>query len=162
VKTFRDLDDLRSAVGARLGTSDWITVDQARVQRFADATDDHQWIHVDTERASSGPFGSTIAHGYLTLSLLTSLVWSVYRVEGLAMQINYGADKVRFLSPVVIPSRLRAAVDLVSVDPSGDGYRVKTNVTIEIEGSDKPACVAEVLAYVIPLPSQPEPTAGAS
>jgi len=129
-------------------------IDQARVDRFAEATDDHQWIHVDTDRARSGPYGSTIAHGYLTLSLVSSLVWQVYRTEGLSMEINYGSDKVRFLSPVVVPARVRAVVDLVSVDQAGDGYRIKTNVTIEIEGSEKPACVAETLAFVVPASSQ--------
>ena len=157
VTTFQDLAHLRSAVGTRLGASDWMDIDQARVDRFAEATDDHQWIHVDTHRARSGPYGSTIAHGYLTLSLLPSLVWQVYRTEGLSMEINYGSDKVRFLSPVVVPSRVRAVVDLASVDQAGDGYRVKTVVTVEIEGVEKPACVAETLAFVVPL----QPTSSA-
>ena len=154
MKVFPDLEHLRLAAGTRLGVSDWVAIDQARVERFAEATDDHQWIHVDLDRARSGPFGSTIAHGYLTLSLLPSLVWQIYRTEGLSMEINYGSDKVRFLSPVVVPARVRAVVDLVSVEKAGDGYRIKTIVTVEIEGGEKPACVAETLAFVVPASSQ--------
>ncbi|SDK27344.1 Acyl dehydratase [Nocardioides sp. YR527] len=145
-----DLSQLCLAAGTRLGVSDWLSVEQARIDCFADATGDHQWIHVDAEQAASGPFGTTIAHGYLTLSLVPALVWQVYRTEGLSMEINYGLDRVRFPAPVGVGSRIRAVVDLLSVDPSGEGFQVRTRITVEIEGGDKPACVAETLAYVVP------------
>src|SRR4051812_29987182 len=112
--TFRSIRELEEAVGTQLGVSDWLDIDQDRVNRFADATGDHQWIQVDTERARSGPFGTTIAHGYLTLSLISTLSWQAYRTEGLRMAINYGANRVRFPAPVPVPSRVRGVVDLVS------------------------------------------------
>jgi acyl dehydratase len=150
VRTFRGIDELRDAVGTQLGVSPWLDIDQERVDRFADATGDHQWIHVDPERARSGPFGGTIAHGYLTLSLISALSWEAYRTEGLRMAINYGANRVRFPAPVPVPSRVRGVVDLVSVEPNGDGYMVVTGVTVECEGGDKPACVAGTIGYLVP------------
>ncbi len=111
MKIFHGVAELTAAVGTHLGHSNWIDVDQARVNLFADATDDHQWIHIDPERALQGPFGSTIAHGYLTLSLMSEMMWQAYRVDGLAMQINYGCNKFRFPAPVPVPSRLRAGVE---------------------------------------------------
>jgi acyl dehydratase len=150
MKTFRGIDELVRAIGTRIGESGWMDIDQERVNRFAEATDDHQWIHVDPERASSGPFGGTIAHGYLTLSLLSALAWQAYRIDGLQMEINYGANKVRFPAPVRVPSRVRAVVDLLSVEPQGAGHMVATRVTVEREGEEKPACVAETLGYVVP------------
>jgi acyl dehydratase len=148
--TFRGVDELKDAVGTRIGVSPWLDIDQDRVDRFADATDDHQWIHVDPGRARSGPFGGTIAHGYLTLSLISALSWQAYQVEGLAMAINYGANRVRFPAPVPVPSRVRGIVDLVSLEPQGSGYLMGTRVTVEIEDGEKPACVAEIVGYLVP------------
>ncbi|MEU5060155.1 MULTISPECIES: MaoC family dehydratase [unclassified Streptomyces] len=148
MKVFQGIEELRNAVGTHLGYSDWHTVTQQQIDTFADATGDHQWIHVDSERAAAGPFGSTIAHGYLTLSLVPMLAWQVYRVEGVSMGVNYGANKVRFTSPVPVDSKVRAGVELVSVEPGGGGYRVTTRVTVERQGAGKPACVAETLSVV--------------
>ncbi|MGN6243061.1 MAG: MaoC family dehydratase [Motilibacteraceae bacterium] len=149
MRTFNGLDELEKAVGTHLGYSDWHEVTQEQIDLFADATGDHQWIHVDPERAKSGPFGSTIAHGYLTLSLVPKLVWQVYSVEGLKMGVNYGSNKVRFPSPVPVGSRLRAGVELVSLDRGPQGAQATTRVTIEREGGDKPACVAEILSVLV-------------
>ncbi|MGA4842938.1 MaoC family dehydratase [Streptomyces sp. G45] len=143
-RIFTSADDLRAAVGEPLGPSDWLTVDQKRIDLFAEATGDHQWIHVDPEKAAAGPFGSTIAHGYLTLSLLPVLVPGVMRVEGLRMGLNYGTNKVRFPSPVPVGSRVRATAVLTGVEETKDGgVQVTAAVTVEREGSEKPACVAE-------------------
>ncbi|MDF0531280.1 MaoC family dehydratase [Tsukamurella sp. 8F] len=149
MKVLNGIDQLHAAVGTHLGYSDWHTIDQAQIDAFADATGDHQWIHVDAEKAASGPFGATIAHGYLTLSLIPMLSWQVYRVEGTKMGINYGCNKVRFPSVVRVDSRVRAGVELVSVEPGGTGHSVVARVTIEIEGGGKPACVAEVVSVVV-------------
>lgn len=135
--------ELRDGVGEQLGHSDWLEVEQDRIDRFAEATGDHQWIHVDPERAKDGPFGTTIAHGYLTLSLLPALVPQVMRVEGMKMGINYGTNKVRFPSTVPVGSRLRATAVLREVEEVGGGVQVTAVVTVEREGSEKPACVAE-------------------
>ncbi|MFB7199554.1 MaoC family dehydratase [Streptomyces sp. NPDC056240] len=148
MKVFHGIEALRNAVGTHLGYSDWHTVTQQQIDVFADATGDHQWLHVDVERAAAGPFGSTIAHGYLTLSLVPMLAWQVYRVEGVSMGVNYGANKVRFPSPVPVDSKVRAGVEVVSVEPGGGGYRVTTRVTVERQGAGKPACVAETLSVV--------------
>ncbi|NLU69020.1 MaoC family dehydratase [Streptomyces sp. HNM0574] len=145
-RVFTSADELAAAVGEELGPSDWLEVDQKRIDRFADATGDHQWIHVDPERAATGPFGSTIAHGYLTLSLLPSLVPQVMRVEGIRMGVNYGVNKVRFPAPVPVGSRLRARAQLLEVAEAGGGVQVAAKVTIEREGGDKPVCVAESLS----------------
>ncbi|MFE0105027.1 MaoC family dehydratase [Streptomyces sp. NPDC059009] len=143
-KIFASPEELRAGVGEQLGHSDWLEVDQKRIDLFADATGDHQWIHVDAEKAAAGPFGTTIAHGYLTLSLLPSLVPQVMRVEGMKMGINYGTNKVRFPSPVPVGSRLRASAVLTDVTATKDGgVQVTATVTVEREGGDKPACVAE-------------------
>lgn len=150
MKVFHGVDELRDAVGTHLGYSDWYDIDQRQVDLFAESTGDHQWIHVDPERAAAGPFGTTIAHGYLTVSLLPVLTWQVSRTEGLKMEINYGSNKVRFPSPVPVPSRVRAGVELLSVEEFGDGFMVTSRVTIEREGGDKPACVAESLGYLVP------------
>ena len=141
--TMAELPDL---VGRELGTSDWFEVTQDRVNTFADATDDHQWIHVDHEKAAEGPFGTTIAHGFLSLSLIVPLASQVYRVEGVKMGINYGLNKVRFTSPVPVGSKVRANIDLADVsEVSGGALQVALKVTIEIEGSERPAVVAEWL-----------------
>ncbi|MFC4467158.1 MaoC family dehydratase [Streptomyces xiangluensis] len=142
-KIFTSADELKAAVGDQLGYSDWLEVDQKRIDLFADATGDHQWIHVDPEKAATGPFGTTIAHGYLTLSLLPALVPQVMRVEGMKMGVNYGTNKVRFPSPVPVGSRLRATAVLKEVAEAGGGVQVTAAVTVEREGGDKPVCVAE-------------------
>lgn len=149
MRVLNGLEELQAAVGEHLGHSDWIEIDQTRIDQFAEATGDHQWIHVDQEKAKAGPFGSTIAHGYLTLSLIPMLVWQIYTVEGTKMGVNYGANKVRFPSPVPVGSRVRAGVELVSVTPGGGGQQVVARVTIEREGGDKPACVAETVSVVV-------------
>jgi len=144
MRIFNGPDELRAAVGTNVGVSEWVTVDQKQVDTFADATGDHQWIHVDQERAKAGPFGTTIAHGFLTLSLLVPLVAQVYRTEGVRMGINYGLNKVRFTSPVPVGSRIRASVDIVEVSDVKDGaLQVTSKVTVELEGSQRPALVAE-------------------
>ncbi|GAA4926146.1 MaoC family dehydratase [Streptomyces coeruleoprunus] len=143
-RTFTSADELRAAVGGQLGYSDWLEVDQKRIDLFAEATGDHQWIHVDPERAAAGPFGATIAHGYLTLSLLPVFVPQVLRVEGVRMGLNYGTNKVRFPAPVPVGSRLRATAVLTEVaEVGGGGVQVTATVTVEREGGDKPVCVAE-------------------
>jgi len=139
------IDALRTLTGEHLGYSDWMTIDQERVNLFADATGDHQWIHVDAERAGTGPFGGPIAHGYLTLSLGPVLLPQIFSVGGIAMGVNYGANKVRFISPVAVGSRLRAGVRLLAVDDAAGGARVTIEVTFECEGAPKPSCVAEVI-----------------
>ncbi|MEE4594622.1 MaoC family dehydratase [Streptomyces sp. DSM 41524] len=142
-RIFTSPDELRSAVGEELGPSDWLEIDQKRVDLFADATGDHQWIHVDPEKAAAGPFGTTIAHGYLTLSLLPLFTPQLLRVEGVRMGINYGVNKVRFPSPVPVGSRLRATGRIVEAAEVKDGLQMTLTVTLEREGADKPACVAE-------------------
>jgi acyl dehydratase len=144
--TFASIDALRDAIGRDLGYSEWITIDQARIDQFADATGDHQWIHVDPERAAQGPFKTTIAHGYLTLSLLPALTSGFVRVDGIRMGVNYGVNKVRFPAPVPVDSRVRARVQIVSVEDVGGGVQVTSRVTIERDGGDKPVCVAESVA----------------
>ena len=138
--------DLLQLVGRELGPSEWTTVDQAMIDKFADATGDHQWIHVDVERAKrESPFGGPIAHGYLTLSLGPVLVPQVVRVEGIKMGVNYGCDKVRFPSPVPVGGKLRVGVELIDVADIDGGAQVKMRFTFEVEGAAKPACVAENL-----------------
>ncbi|MGW2052133.1 MaoC family dehydratase [Streptomyces sp. NPDC001858] len=150
MKIFEGLDELEKAVGTHLGHSDWLTITQEQVDLFAEATGDHQWIHVDPEKAATGPFGGTIAHGYLTLSLIPKLTWQIYKVDGLAMGVNYGANKVRFPAPVPVGSRLRAGVEVVSLVAGGGGRQLVTRVTIEREGGDKPVCVAETVSVLVP------------
>jgi acyl dehydratase len=145
---FRSADDLAAAVGTHLGFSDWLTVDQHRIDTFADATGDHQWIHVDPERAAAGPFGTTIAHGFLTLSLIPHLLRDLVDYPAWPVRINYGSDRVRFLSPVPVGSRVRASAELVAARPSATGTQVTVSVTVEIEGSDKPALVAQTLTLL--------------
>jgi acyl dehydratase len=145
-RVFSGLDELRAAAGTSIGSSDWLTVTQDRIDLFAEATGDHQWIHVDVERAKAGPFGSTIAHGYLTLSLLPVLVSQVYTVEGVRMAVNYGLDRVRFPAPVPSGSRVRAHVTVLEVADVTGGIQVRSEVTVEAEGQAKPVCVAVSLA----------------
>ena len=140
------LDRLQPLVGTEIGVSDWLTIDQDRIDAFADATGDHQWIHVDAEKAAAGPFGSTIAHGFLTLSLTVALTQGIELDMGEPkMAINYGLDKVRFTAPVPVGSRIRARVELMDVAEKGGGIQVKRKVTIEREGEERPAMVAETL-----------------
>jgi acyl dehydratase len=133
-----------------VGISDWHLVTQEQVNLFADATGDHQWIHVDPQRAAAGPFGGPIAHGFLTLSLIPMLLWQVFTVEGVRMTINYGLNKVRFPSATPVGSRVRAEVELLSVTDTAHGAQVVMAVTVEREGSDKPACVAETVTLIVP------------
>lgn len=150
MRTFRDLDDFASHVGEHLGYSPWHIVDQHQIDLFARATGDHQWIHVDPERAGAGPFGTTIAHGYLTLSLVPGFVATVYRIDGLAMTINYGSDKVRFPSAVPVDSRIRAGVELIAVERYDTHAQAHLRVTVERDGNPKPVCVAETVSRFVP------------
>jgi acyl dehydratase len=144
--TVSSIEELNKLTGQHLGWSGWHVIDQAQVNLFADATGDHQWIHVDPERAASGPFGTTIAHGYLTLSIIPAILSEVVRVEGFKFGVNYGCNKVRFPSPVKVGSKLRLGAAVGSVeDVGGDGVQVVLDITIETEGSDKPSCVAQVV-----------------
>ncbi|QKV95813.1 MaoC family dehydratase [Streptomyces sp. NA02950] len=149
-RIFTSTDELRSAIGQELGPSDWLEIDQKRIDLFADATDDHQWIHVDAEKAAQGPFGTTIAHGYLTLSLLPAFTPQLMRVDGVRMGINYGVNKVRFPSPVPVGSRLRATARIRELTEVTDGVQLTLVVTLEREGGDKPACVAEIVVRYYP------------
>jgi acyl dehydratase len=133
-----------------LGDSPWVELEQETIDRFADATDDHQWIHVDPVRAAEGPFGATIAHGYLTLSLLPRFLSELLEVGGAALAINAGLDRVRFVQPVTVGSRLRAGAVLTSAEPSGPGIRAHVRVTVEIEHQDRPALVADTLTIYVP------------
>ncbi|MEV5712859.1 MaoC family dehydratase [Amycolatopsis mediterranei] len=147
MRVLHGLEEIFAAKGSLLGTSDWVTVDQDRIDAFAGATGDHQWIHVDPERAAAGPFGATIAHGYLTLSLLPMFMVAVYRVEGARMAVNYGLNKVRFVTPVRVGSRLRGRTELVDAQPlDGAAAQLVFRTTVEIEGAERPACVAETVS----------------
>lgn len=146
---YASIADLETAIGAPAETSDWMTIDQNRIDQFADATNDHQWIHVDPERAAAGPFGKTIAHGFLTLSLISDLLFGITTVEGSPMVINYGLDKVRFLGVVPVDSRIRASSQITAVSSAAQGVRVESTVTIELEGSERPALVAESIALFV-------------
>jgi acyl dehydratase len=143
MKRFDRLEDLKALVGHSLGSSDWITVDQKRIQLFADATEDQQWIHVDAERAAAGPYRTTIAHGFLTLSLLPKLFESAFEVGDSRMGVNYGLNRVRFPAPVPSGGRVRGHFKLLSYEPVEGGAQLVTEVTVECEGSPKPVCVAE-------------------
>jgi acyl dehydratase len=151
MRTFSSVEELQEAAGEEIGTSDWLVIEQARVDRFAEATDDHQWIHVDPERAAAGPFGGTIAHGYLTLSLLPRFAWEIYTVEGVRTAINYGLNRVRFIHPVRVGARVRSTATLVSVTelPGGAQLVVSQRVDVEVDGKPKPACVAETISRVL-------------
>ena len=148
MRTFTSLDDVSAAADSEVGTSDWLSVDQARIDAFAEATNDHQWIHVDAERAAAGPFGTTIAHGFLTLSLLPFFASQVFALETPGARLNYGLDKVRFPHPVPVDSRLRSHVRFGTVTDLPAGKQLIVHHTVEIEGVEKPACVA---AHVVLL-----------
>lgn len=151
MRRFDTLDELAACVGQEVATSDWVSVTQEQVNRFADATGDHQWIHVDVERARAGPFGAPIAHGFLTLSLLPVFFDSAFEIKQGGMGVNYGLNKVRFTSPVPVGSRLRARMTLLSAAPiEGNGLQMAWSVAIEREGAEKPVCVAEALVRRYP------------
>ena len=142
--------ELLDAIGTELGAGEWIEIDQSRIDLFADATGDHQWIHVDPERAAAGPFGGPIAHGFLTLSLLPALQDGLLHVGEVAMAVNYGLDRVRFLQPVPAGSRVRASSVITNAEQTSMGVRLSQQVTVEIEGQDKPALVADAIALFVP------------
>ena len=144
-RTINGTDELRSLIGEHLGYSDYVEITQDQVNQFADATGDHQWIHVDVERATAGPFGAPIAHGYLTLSLGPALSPQIYSVGGFKMGVNYGAEKIRFPAPVPVGSKLRLGATLLGVDEVAGGIQMKMEFSFEVEGAAKPSCVAEVL-----------------
>lgn len=148
MRTFEDIAHLQQAVGTHLGYSEWHTITQEQINTFARATGDHQWIHVDPVEASTGPFGTTIAHGYLTLSLVPQLIWEIYDVKGVKMGVNYGAEKLRFPAPVPVDSKVRAGVELLSVVPAGGGHKVNALVILERDGGDKPVCVVETVSML--------------
>jgi acyl dehydratase len=151
MRVFETLAELGPLVGQTIGTSDWITIDQERINRFADATGDHQWIHVDPERARAGPFGAPIAHGFLTLSLLPWFFATGFEVRQVRMGVNYGLNKVRFPAPVPVGSRLRAHFKLLAFEPiDNGGVQLTVEATIEREGSSKPVCVAESISRRYP------------
>ena len=143
MKRFKTLAELQALVGQDIATSEWITVDQQRINLFADATGDHQWIHVDPARAAAGPFGTTVAHGFLTLSLLPEMSASAFDIDESTMGVNYGLNRVRFPAPVPVDSRLRGHFKLLSFEPIAGGAQMVVEVTMEREGGTKPVCVAE-------------------
>ena len=145
-----EIKDLPGLVGTEVGVSDWLTIDQKRVDQFADATGDHQWIHVDVERAKDGPFGGTIAHGYLTLSLVPWLGSMLFHLDTPGAKLNYGVNKVRFPNPVLVGSRIRSTVTIKEVLDIPAGKQLTVGHVIEIEGADKPACVAETVVLLLP------------
>ena len=151
MKTFQTIADLAACIGQVVAVSDWTTITQQQVNLFADATGDHQWIHVDPEKATAGPFGGPIAHGFLTLSLLPKFFESSFEIVGSRMGVNYGLNKVRFMAPVPVGSRLRASMKLLASEPTdNNGVQMTWEVTVEREGSGKPVCVAESLVRRYP------------
>ena len=148
MRVFTGADELRAAADEQLGVSGWMTIEQQRVNAFADATEDHQWIHIDPQRAAAGPFGTTIAHGFLTLSLLPHLIDQTYRVEGTTMVINYGLNKVRFPAPVPVGSSVRAEVALAEATEVSGGLQLVVRATLQIDGNAKPGCVADWVTRV--------------
>lgn len=148
---FENPSKLLESVGSELGTSDWLQIDQSRIDKFADATGDHQWIHVDPERAKEGPFGSTIAHGYLTMSLVNLFLPQILEVRNVSMGVNYGADKLRFPAPVPVGSRVRGRGELVEAEEvKGGAVQAKVRVTVEIENASRPACVVDTISRFFP------------
>ena len=148
--TFDNPAALLGAVGQQLGHSDWLEIDQARIDMFADATGDHQWIHVDPDRAAEGPFGKTIAHGYLTLSLANLFLPQIMQVNNTSMGVNYGCEKVRFPAAVPVGSNIRGSGEVVSAEEVKGGVQVVVRMTIEIEGGDRPACVIDTISRFFP------------
>ena len=150
MKTFQTLKELAACTGQTVASSDWITITQEQVNQFAEATGDHQWIHVDVERAKAGPFGGTIAHGYLTMSLVNFFLPQLIEVRGFAHAVNVGADRLRFLSPVRVGARIRGVGEIVTVEEVKGGVQSVVRVTVEIEGEDKPACVVDAISRYYP------------
>ena len=150
MRVFTTFDELAGAVGEDLGSTDWLEVTQERVDAFADATGDHQWIHVDVEQARSGPFGGTIAHGYLTLSLIPYFTPQLFEIATPGAKLNYGVNKVRFPNPVKVGSKIRASARIAHVSDVPAGKQLVTHYTLEIDGEDKPACVAETVVLLLP------------
>ena len=149
-KVYNSPRDLIGQEGTRLGPTDWLLIDQTRVNGFAEVTGDHQWIHVDVERAKAGPFGGTIAHGYLTMSLVNLFLPDLIEVRGFSHAVNVGADRLRFLSPVRVGSRIRGVGEIVGVEEIKGAIQSVVRVTVEIEGSDKPACVVDTISRYFP------------
>lgn len=145
MKVIQGPEGLIELAGSELGTSEWMIIDQERVDRFAEATDDSQWIHVDPERAAAGPYGGTLAHGYLTLSLIPSHLRNIFRIEGFSRAVNYGLNKVRFITPVVTGRRVRARAWIDTVTPLDGAIQVNYRLEVEVEGSERPACVADTI-----------------
>lgn len=150
MRVFNGIDEVEKAVGEHLGYSDWLEVTQERVDLFAEATGDHQWIHVDPEKAASGPYGTTIAHGYLTLSLLPVLGQKIFRLDGVKLKVNYGSNKVRYPAPVLVGSKIRAGAEFKTLERTAKGANLIVGYTIEIDGSDRPALVAETVVVLVP------------
>ena len=149
-RIFQSPHQLIDAVGEQLGSSDWIEIDQQRIDLFADATGDHQWIHVDPIKAKDGPFGATIAHGYLTLSLVNNFLPAIIDVQGVSMGVNYGCDKVRFPSVVPVGSKIRGTGELISAEEIKGSIQAIVRVTVDVEGSDRPACVVDTISRFVP------------
>lgn len=150
MRVFQTIDEVLAAKGEEIGTSDWFTIDQDRVNTFADATLDHQWIHVDAERAAEGPFGGTVAHGYLTLSLIPALGSGVFSFDTPGAKLNYGLNKVRFPNPVLVGKRIRSTITFADVAELDSGVQLTMRHVLEIEGESKPACVAETVVLLLP------------
>lgn len=149
MRTINGIDEFESLIGQELGTSEWLTMDQDAINTFADVTGDHQWIHVDEARAAEGPYGATIVHGFFTLSLIPKFSSEVFTIEGVSIRVNYGLNKVRFLQPVVVGSRLRGKVEVKDVIRGEKGTQVILKQTIEIDGQERPACIAEVVTLLV-------------
>lgn len=149
MRTLNGIDEITSLVGTELGSSEWTTIDQDAINTFADVTDDHQWIHIDEERAAEGPYGATIVHGFFTLSLIPKFSSEIFTIEGVSIRINYGLNKVRFAQPVPVGSRLRGTVSVNEVIPGDKGTQVILKHVIEIEGQERPACIAEVVTLLV-------------
>ncbi|WP_169253575.1 MaoC family dehydratase [Brevibacterium sp. 'Marine'] len=149
MRTINGIDEIESLIGQGLGSSEWMTMDQDAINTFADVTGDHQWIHVDEARAAEGPYGATIVHGFFTLSLIPKFSTEVFTIEGVSIRVNYGLNKVRFLQPVVVGSRLRGTIRVKDVIRGDKGTQVILEHTIEIEGQDRPACFAEVVTLLV-------------
>jgi acyl dehydratase len=151
MREFKSLAELKAAAGETLGVSPWMTVTQDLIDRYADVIDDHQWIHVDPVRAARSALGTTIAHGYLTLSLIPAMIRNLYSVAGVAARLNYGSNRVRFPTPVPRDGRLRAHLKILSAEDGADGaLRVTWQATVELEGGEKPACIAEIVTLMLP------------
>ncbi len=149
-RIFKTPLDLKGALGEHLGYSDWLEMTQDRIDKFADGTGDHQWIHVDPERAKQGPFGACIAHGYLTLALVNLFLPQIVEVRGISMGVNYGSDRLRFPAPVPVGSRIRGGAELTQLEEVKGGVQATIRVTVEVEGQDRPACVVETISRYYP------------